>query len=195
MGSDTLECVTEYRYLGHTIQRNLSDEKDVESRLQQFYAQFNMIYRKFHGVSIETFMYLFNSYCIPEYGLALWDNIEIVKKHIFKVLRVAYHNALKKIVGVSVSHSSHDVANYSNQFVFEHYFALLQTRYFNRTLRSNNAIIRLCRPFLKRGRLFTSLLTTLKKEYNISFTEYDLDTIKARISWVQRNEICSGIRL
>ena len=163
--------------------------------MQQFYTQFNIVHRKFHAVSIETFLYLFNSYCIPEYGLALWHNIDIMKKHMFKVLRLAYHNALKKVVGVSVSHSSHDVANYCNQFLFEHYLVFLQTRYFKRMLSSNNTLVRLCRPFLKRGYLLTSLMKTLKEKYSIYFTEYDINTIKARISWVQRDEVFSGIRL
>ena len=34
--NDTLACVNEYKYLGHEIERNLADTKDVECRLQQF---------------------------------------------------------------------------------------------------------------------------------------------------------------
>ena len=104
--NDTLACVNEYEYLGHEIERNLADTKDVECRLQQFYSQFNVVYRKFHSVSVETFIYLFNSYCMPEYGLALWNIGDVLKNHMLKVFKVAYHNTLKKIVGVSTSHSN-----------------------------------------------------------------------------------------
>ena len=39
----TLACVKEYKYLGHEIERNLADTKDIECRLQQFYSQFNVV--------------------------------------------------------------------------------------------------------------------------------------------------------
>ena len=169
--NDTLACVNEYKYLGHEIERNLAVTKDIECRFQQFYSQFNVVYRKFHFVSIETFIYLFNSYCMPEYGLALWIIRDILKNHMFKVFKVAYHNALKKIVGASTCHSNHDVANYCNQFLFNHYVVFLHSRYFKRVMNPNNSLIKTCLPFLKRGYLLSSLTKTLKENYEISFTD------------------------
>ena len=79
--------------------------------------------------------YLFNSYCLPEYGLALWNIAEQSRAHILKVFRTAFHNAFKRIVGASVYHSSHDVAINCKQLLFEHYIPIVQSRYFKRVMR------------------------------------------------------------
>ena len=192
--NDNVECVNTYKYLGHMIERNLDDVKDIEYRLNLFYAKFNVVFRKFKSVSLETILFLFNSYCLPDYGLSLWNVSEAGKKHIFKVFRIAYHNAFKKMAGASILHSSHDVLTSCNQFLFEHYLSFLISRYFKRILSSRNSLMMLCRPYLKNGYLFSSLLNILKYRYEIAFAENDLDVIKSRISWVQLHENTTGVR-
>ena len=192
---DTLEDVKEYKYLGHIVQRNLKDDKDIDTRLKQFYAKFNTTYRKFNKVSIETFLFLFNSYCLPDYGLALWICMDVFNTKNFKVLEVAYHNALKKIVGVPIKHSNHDVAELCNQYIMKHYIVMLQARYFKRIMKSRNTLIKLCKPFLMIGCHRLSFSKLLNDKYEIDFNSNDLEIIHARISWVQRNEIRTGVRL
>ena len=194
LGNDILENVTEYKYLGHIVERNLRDTRDVENRLNQFYVKFNTTYRKFKTVSIETFLYLFNSYCLPDYGLALWNLNEILNAHIFKVFQVAYHNALKKIVGVPVAFSNHDIAEYCNQFLFQHYIVSLQSRYFKRIAKSGNSLVRLCLPFLTLGYNVESLSNILKEKYTVDLESNDYDVIRARICRVQKDEIPTGLR-
>ena len=128
--NDNLECVSAYKYLGHMVERNLDDVKDIECRLMQFYSKFNVVIRQFKGVSLETILFLFNSYCLPDYGLSLWDVSDIGSKHIFKVFRIAFHIAFKKMAGASVFHSSHDVMSSCNQFLLEHFLIFLVCRYF-----------------------------------------------------------------
>ena len=113
----------------------------------------------------------------------------------FNVFEIAYNGALKKIVGVSAMYSNHDVAEYCNQFLFKHYIMLLQCRYFKRIERSSNRMIKLCLPFLMEGNLKMSVNKVLKNKYDIDFNSNDLDVIQARISWVQKHELCTGIRL
>ena len=192
LGNDVLENVNNYRYLGHVIERNLNDAKDIEYRLNQFYARFNSTYRKFKKVSIETFMYLFNAYCLPDYGLALW-NSEFFNQNIFNVFEIAFHRALKKIVGAPNMSSNHDVAEYCNQLLFKHYVTFLQCRYFKRISKSSNRMVKICSPFLKEGYLRNSLFKILNRNYNIDFNANDLDIIQARISWIQRHEVRTGV--
>ena len=194
LGNDTLECVTEYKYLGHIIQRNLEDTKDVQSKLNQFYSKFNIVYRKFKNVSVNTLFFLFNSYCLPEYGLALWDITEISKKHVFKVFRTAFHNSMKKISGATFYHSSHDVATNYNQLLLEHYLALVQSRYIKRINKSKNSIMVLGRPYLKAGYHMKRVFSHIKDNYEMKILENDLDVIKARLFWKQRNENSTGLR-
>ena len=119
---------------------------------------------------------------------------EIFKKHIFSVFRVAYDNSLKRVVGVSNSFSSHDIADYCKLYLLNHYVILVQCRYFKRIMRMNNPLIRLCQPFLMGGFHLVSLYTFLKDKYCFDFRFNELDVIQARIAWVQRNEERTGIR-
>ena len=195
LGNDILENVNDYKYLGHVIERNLKDVKDVQYRLNQFYARFNSTFRKFKNVSIETFMYLFSAYCLPDYGLALWNGCDVFNQHIFNVFEIAFHRALKRIAGVPAMYSNHDVADYCKQLLFKHYVTFIQCRYFKRIFNSNNRMIKICLPFLMEGYLKNSLTKNLHKTYSVDLNENDLDIIHARISWVQRHELRTGIRL
>ena len=91
-----LGIVDEYNYLGHILQYNLDDTKDIYLKLNNFYSSFNNTYRNFSMVDFDTFLYLFNSYCAPIYGLHLWNCTNVFNKSIFKTFNVAYSNSLKK---------------------------------------------------------------------------------------------------
>ena len=194
LGYDKLEIVSSYKYLGHMLERNLLDTKDVDARLKKFYISFNSTFRKFKNVSVETFLYLFNSYCLPDYGLALWNTGTILNKNIFKVFQIAFHGAMKKIVGTPFSTSNHDVTDKCHQLLLQHYVVFLQCRYFKRILKSKHPLVRICLPFLSEGILKSSLHKILPNTYSIEFRPNDLDIIRARIGWVQRNEVRTGVR-
>ena len=120
--NDNLEYVSVYKYLSHIVERYFDDIRDIECRLLQFYSKFNVVIRKFKSFSLETILILFNSYCLPDYELSLWDVCDVGSKHIFKVFIMASHNAFKKkMARASVFHSSHDVMSSCDQFLFEHF--------------------------------------------------------------------------
>ena len=110
------------------------------------------------------------------------------------MFEVAYHNALKRIVGAPIVTSTHDIAEYCNMYMFKHYIAFLQIRYLKRILKSNNALMRLCCPLLMLGYHALSLSKLVKDRYQIDITENGVDAIGARISWVQRHEVTTGVR-
>ena len=93
---DKFEIVTEYKYLGHIIQSNLSDTKDVDFRLNSFYGKFHWVFRNFKTIAPEVLHFLFKSFCMSEYGLTIWNLREIASKPCFKTFKVAHSNALKK---------------------------------------------------------------------------------------------------
>ena len=64
MLGDTVLSVTQtYRYLGHIITNNLSDEIDMEDKMRGLYARSNMIRRKFYFCSDQVKNKLFSAYC------------------------------------------------------------------------------------------------------------------------------------
>ena len=187
-----LKVVMKYKYLGHILQYNLEDLEDIEFRLNSFYAKFNWLFRSFENVSIEVFYFLFKSFCMPDYGLGLWNIGEILKRHIFKTFEVAFSNALKKMLGVSVSTSSHAVAEIFSQLLFNHYIIFTQSRFFKRVFNSGNVILRICNMTLISGHLYKMLFMKLSEVYGVSFSRNTLDILKARIHWIQRHEPNAG---
>ena len=129
LGEDELELVTTYKYLGHYIEGNLSDVKDIEFRLNKFYASSNSLLRNFLHVDLNTFMFLFNAYCKPVYGINLWNNELTYGKCIFKTFEVAYANILKRMLGVPAYASNHITAELCNQLLLRHHLALYKANY------------------------------------------------------------------
>ena len=190
---DTMfEVVKKYKYLGHIIQNNLLDLEDVEYRLNAFYGKFNWLFRNFKNVSIDVFYFLFKSFCVPDYGLPLWNLGEIVKRQIFKTFEVAFSKSLKRMLGVPLSTSSHAVADIFNQLLFIHYVTVVQTRYFKRVFCSNTPLIRISSFTLGNGYLYKSLFKRLNDNYDVNFSMHSLDILKARVEWVQRHEPMTG---
>ena len=51
IGSDQLNLVSNYTYLGHIICDDLSDESDMKAKARQMYARSNMLRQRFHFCS------------------------------------------------------------------------------------------------------------------------------------------------
>ena len=67
LGDTVLNVVQTYRYLGHIITNNLSDEADMEDKMRGLYARSNMLRRKFYFCSDQVKNKLFSAYCNLDY--------------------------------------------------------------------------------------------------------------------------------
>ena len=123
---DKYEVVDSYKYLGHVIHQSLHDESDVELRLNSFYASFNSVFRKFGNVNKNTLLFLFKSYCLPNYGLPLWNSSKIISNRFFKAFVIAFSDAMKKMSKVPRHTSSHNLAKDLHILLFNHYFIFVQ---------------------------------------------------------------------
>lgn len=188
LNGDRLEVVKCFKYLGHFISFDFKDSKDVELRLNNFYASFNSVFRDFKVLNKDALLFLFKSYCCPDYGLCLWNNRATFRSSIFRAFNIAYSNALKKICGVPVFASSHLTALNCNQFLLKHLTALTQARYYKRMKSSTNPILRLNIPYFKEGLFMQHVRTILKNDYSVDVNSEDLDVIASRLTWVQRHE-------
>ena len=166
----------------------MKDTLDIKQRLGDFNIRFNSVFRNFNGVSIDTFLFLFDSFCHPNYGLGLWDLSTIFSMHNFKIFETSYNNALKRIIGVHKGSSSHVTADICNHLLLKHYVAFNQARYMKRVISQSNDIFILSLPWLKTGYLSTAISKLFKDKYEISFWDENLDIIKSRITWVQKHE-------
>ena len=169
------------------------DLTDVKQRINDFNCKFNSVFRNFKNVSLETFLFLFKSYCQPQYGLNLWNCNAVFSKHLFKCFETTFSNSLKKILGIPVFSSSHIAAEMCNHLLLRHYLAYLQASYIKRLFRSDNQLIKISRSYLKSGYLCNSIEKLFNDVYGVSIMDNDLDVLGARILWVQRHEERRGI--
>ena len=114
------EVVSQFKYLGNILTHNLEDEADVLYKLNSFYSAFNSCIRSFKGVNLETLIHLFKSFCLPQYGLALWTSHSLYCKQSFKSFEVAYNNAIKNIVECPRYASSHIAAEICQLLMLKH---------------------------------------------------------------------------
>ena len=64
IGSDQLNFVSYYTYLGHIICDDLSDESDMKAKARQMYARSNMLRQRFHFCSADVKNKLFSFFLI-----------------------------------------------------------------------------------------------------------------------------------
>ena len=189
LGNDNLEVVQTFKYLGHHLStENLVDKEDINCRLKSFYASFNSIKRDFPYVNLETMLFLFQCYCKPDYGLALWNNCKSTKSKIFKTFNVAYNKAMKNMLDAPMYSSSHEAASACKLLLLDHHVSFIQCRYAKRIENSSNCIIKSNMSFLKSGYFFTNIYKCMKERYSINIMHEDIDVINSRINWVQNHE-------
>ena len=189
LGNDELELVKSYKYLGHFVEYDLSDVSDISFRLNKFYSCTNSILRNFKHTDDKTKLFLFNSYCKPIYGLNLWTNKLSLSRCKFKAFEVAYSNTLKRIAGVPLYSSNHEVAEKCGVFLLRHHVAQLQAAYYHRIFNSCCFLIKFYLPFLKCGYFFTFVNKVFKEVYGIDVSRWTKDILDSRISWVQTHEL------
>ena len=188
LDSSSFEVVEFFKYLGHVLSFDLSDHLDILNKLNNFHASFFSILRNFHNVNLETFIFLFKSYCSPVYGVSLWMSSGIFNKPSFKSFKTAYHNSIKKILNVPKSTSSHDAAEACNILLLQHGVAWLQLKYIKSLLKKNNLIININEQYIKSGILYQHINKIFNNIYNIDAFNNDIDAILSRIWYVQGHE-------
>ena len=92
-----LDFVHDFKYLGHIISSDMSDNKDIMAQNKKLCARGNMIIRKMKPCSNEIKCLMFKTYCYGIYGAALWSTFTGV---VMNRLRVNYNNILRRLMNV-----------------------------------------------------------------------------------------------
>jgi len=72
--SACLPYTDKYKYLGHVICADLTDDANVMKQTRSLYARANLIIRKFSQASLASKIVLFKAYRTPMYGCQLWSS-------------------------------------------------------------------------------------------------------------------------
>ena len=92
LGHEVIKYVSSFKYLGHVITQNCSDEEDIQREIGNLFIRTNMLIRKFHRCSFQVKITLFKTYCLSMYDIALRTRYS---QHCVNRFRSAYHKCMK----------------------------------------------------------------------------------------------------
>ena len=92
LGMKMLNNVDKYKYLGHWISSDLTDNLDINRQVQNIYSRGNMLIRKFYVCSESVKIMLFRTYLSSMYNCQLWCKYN---RSIMYKLSVAYNNVFR----------------------------------------------------------------------------------------------------
>lgn len=92
-----LKRVTQFKYLGHILDENLSDNSDIERERRALAVRCNMLARRFSRCTKDVKITLFKSFCQSFYTCSLWVNYT---QRAVDALRVQYNNAFRMLMGL-----------------------------------------------------------------------------------------------
>jgi hypothetical protein len=69
-----LKFVNDFKYLGHIVSNDQSDNRDIRSEIRLLFARTNILKSRFKACSALVKKHLFQAYCLCFYDIALWDN-------------------------------------------------------------------------------------------------------------------------
>ena len=134
-----LDEVNSVKYLGHVLRNDLSDDDDIVRATRQLYCQGNILLRAFHMCSIEVKLSLFRTYCYPVYSAHLWCRY---RAKTMQTIKIAYHNVLKKFIGLSKFESTSLTCALYNVKSFGELVRRFVYSFVSRLERSMNSIVR-----------------------------------------------------
>ena len=73
-----LQFVSKFRYLGHIISDDLSDDDDIRREIKNLFVRTNMLISRFYKCSSNVKLTLCKSFCMAVYDVALWKKFSVV---------------------------------------------------------------------------------------------------------------------
>ena len=134
----TLTFVEEFKYLGHIISADLSDNKDILSQNKKLCARGNMVIRKMKSCSEEIKCLMFKTFCYAIYGAGLWSTYNIAT---LNRLRVNYNNILRRLMNVPPWSSASELFVRKGLRGFAEQRRAMAFNLMQRVMRSNNSIV------------------------------------------------------
>jgi hypothetical protein len=96
LGSSPLHFVTEFKYLGHIITNDLTDDVDIQREIRSMFVRANILARRFMNCSTSVKAVLFRAYCISFYDASLW---KLYKEGSLRKLSSCYNKCIKICFG------------------------------------------------------------------------------------------------
>ena len=101
-----LDYVDNYKYLGHNLCSDLSDDYDVGEQLRKLYTIGNVLIRKFKFCYDNVKCELFRVYCSTLYCSSLWCKY---KKVSINKVKVCHNSILRRMLGIPLPYSASEM--------------------------------------------------------------------------------------
>ena len=102
LNSNVLQFVNEFRYLGHVINNDFSDDDDIKREIRNIFMRSNILIRRYGKCSVNVKLALFRAYCLCLYDAGLWIHYSVT---VLNKLRSCYNKCIKFFFGYSRCHS------------------------------------------------------------------------------------------
>ena len=133
-----IEYCASFKYLGHIISNDLSDDLDIERETRNSCIRGNVIGPKFGFLNRDIKTSLFKSYCYPLYTSSLWSKY---RQNSIERLKISYNNAMRRLMGVAPWHSARtSFVNFNIRSFFENLRSISYSM-LSRVLSCNNKLI------------------------------------------------------
>ena len=129
MNGIPLEQVDQFRYLGSILNSRLLEKFDVERILGCFNRSVGAFMRKFGALELPLKDNLYESLCMSLYGLEIFMSRQNCVSDLRR-LGVAYHYAIKKMLGLPKYFSNHYACSMLDRLTFEHLMNFRAMRFF-----------------------------------------------------------------
>ena len=137
--SGTKICyVQRFKYLGHIITNEFTDDADIDREIRNLYIRGNTIARKFGFLDNDIKCSLFKTYCYPLYTSSLWASYN---QGTINRMKVCYNDVMRTLFNVPRYSSATTLAVQNGIRSFFENIHIEQYSLFSRLTVSNNCLI------------------------------------------------------
>ena len=184
-----IDIVKNIKYLGVELSDDSFISSDIKKCNLVFMKQFYSIWRKFYFTDFNVFKFLFTSHCMSFFGAELWFNMKNSKQE-FHALEIAYHKAIKKMLGLPWRESNHYACEVADMPVFKHFINQRILGFLFNLINSKSLCVAPLRNYFRSD---SFLVKHVKQVFNDVYSIdnlffNDINAIKARIRYVDRHE-------
>ena len=94
--------VSEFKYLGHMINNEFSDDDDIKREVRNLFTRTNILIRRYSKCSLAVKLNLFKAYCMCLYDIGIWI---YYSNSVFNKLRSCYNKCIKMFFGYNRRYS------------------------------------------------------------------------------------------
>ena len=138
LNDETLQFVKEFKYLGHMINNELSDNDDVKREIRNLFMRTNILIRRYSNCSVNVKMTLFKAYCLCLYDAGIWKVYSVT---VWNKLRSCYNKCIKMFFGYQRSFSVTEMLSELNLSCFDNFMLECVNRFDSRWFASCNNLV------------------------------------------------------